>query len=448
MYNKNTLTRSLASRDARHGALANERLRILWVKMGGLWPANSGGRLRSFNILRELSQQHELTVLTTHSHGESAGALREQLPACRRVDSRLFTPPKSSSPLFLFTLAASWFSRQPVDMYKHQLPALRAEVGQLLASGQFDLCIVDFMSAVPNVPLAGATPVVLFSHNVEYMIWKRLHDNETHWARRLLLAIEWRKMRRAETRVCDTVAATITVSQDDAVLLRQGSPATRIEAVPTGVDVHYFTADARVAKRPCALVFSGSMDWFPNEDAMLYFLEEMLPAVQQQYPQVSLSIVGRHPTERLRAAALRHGVEVTGTVPDVRPWLDRACVYIVPLRIGGGTRLKIYEALSMGMAVVSTTIGAEGLDLTDDVHLLRADTPDTFASAVVRLLRDPALREALGEAGRDLMTEHHGWSQVARRFERLCRAALPASAMPDTPSPSTFRPLSTKRKMP
>ncbi len=448
MYNKNTRTRSLKLRDPRHSAAFHDRLRILWVKMGGLWPANSGGRLRSFNLIRELSRQHELTVLTTHGQGESASALREQLAHCNRVESREFSPTKSSSPNFLFALASSWLSPLPVDLHKHQLPALRREVQQLLDTGDFDLCIADFMSALPNVSLATRTPVVLFSHNVEYMIWKRLHDNEPNWIKRMMLTVEWRKMRRAETRVCDAVAATITVSEEDALLLRRTSPQALIAAVPTGVDVHYFTQDKAVAQAPFNLVFSGSMDWLPNEDAMLFFMQDVLPLVQREIPQVTLCIVGRHPSERLRAAAFLQSVEVTGTVPDVRPWLDRATVFIVPLRIGGGTRLKIYEALSMGLPVVSTTIGAEGLSLIDNVHLLRADTPAEQASAIVRLLRQPALRTALSEAGRKLMLDHHDWPQVARHFEALCRDALPAMSAPRATQPTPLHPLTTKRNTP
>ncbi len=400
------------------------RMRILWVKMGGLWPINSGGRLRSYHIINELSHDNDVTVLTTHTINENPQDLRLHLPACKSVNSRLFCPPKSSSWGFLLSLASSWMSRLPVDMYKHQFPELQSEVELLLGSGNFDVCIADFMTAVPNVSMTGTTPVVFFSHNVEYMIWQRLRDNETSWLKRLLLSIEWRKMRRAEMHACNVAKATIAVSASDAKKLQEISSNAQIDPVNTGVDIDYFKADTTAVKKPFAIVFSGSMDWFPNEDAMLYFMKEVLPKVQAEIPETSMSIVGRNPSERLRTAAILAGVEVTGTVPDIRPWLDKAAVYIVPLRIGGGTRLKIYEALSMGMAVVSTTIGAEGLSLIDDVHLLRADTSEKFARNIVTLLKYPAMRTSFGEAGRLLMEENYGWSKIAHQFETLCRAAL------------------------
>lgn len=404
--------------------IAPPRLRILWVKMGGLWPANSGGRLRSYHMINELSRTNDVTVLTTHSPGESASELRAHLPHCRRVDSRTFSPPKSTSKTFLLALMASWLSRLPVDIYKYQFPELRREVEFLLAGGNFDLCIADFMTAVPNVIMTGTTPVVFFSHNVEYMIWRRLRDNETSWLKRLLLNIEWRKMRRAEKHACKIAKATIAVSAEDAIKLQEISQGAHIDSVNTGVDIDYFTTDRTAFRNPFAIVFSGSMDWHPNEDAMLYFMKDVLPIVRAEIPEATLSIVGRHPSGRLRTAAMLAGVEVTGTVPDIRPWLDKASVYIVPLRIGGGTRLKIYEALSMGLPVVSTTIGAEGLSLVDDVHLLRADSTAAFATSIVTLLRNPGMRRSLGEAGRHLMEENYGWRTIAHQFESLCRTAI------------------------
>lgn len=414
--------------------MGRPRLRILWVKMGGLWPANSGGRLRSYHMINELSRDNDVTVLTTHSPGESASELRARLPHCRRVDSRPFSPPKSTSKFFLVALVASWLSRLPVDIYKYQFPELRREVEFLLASGNFDLCIADFMTAVPNVAMTGTTPVVFFSHNVEYMIWRRLRDNEPSWLKRLLLNIEWRKMRRAEKHACNVAKATIAVSAEDAIKLQEICSSAHIDSVSTGVDIDYFTTDRTAFRNPFAIVFSGSMDWHPNEDAMLYFMKDVLPIVRAEIPEATLSIVGRHPSSRLRTAAMLAGVEVTGTVPDIRPWLDKASVYIVPLRIGGGTRLKIYEALAMGMPVVSTTIGAEGLSLVDDVHLLRADSTAAFAASIVTLLRNPALRTSLGEAGRQLMEENYGWSTIAQQFESLCRAAIAENSATASPS--------------
>jgi sugar transferase (PEP-CTERM/EpsH1 system associated) len=406
-------------------------MRILWVKIGGLWPANSGGRLRSYHIIAELSQQHEVTVVTTCRSDEDPSVLPPHLPQCDKVISVVHDAPKHGSTAFIGALARSWFSPLPVDLYKYRVAEMRRIVTKLLREGDYDLCVADFLTGLPNVPLDLPVPVVLFTHNVEHMIWKRLCENERNPIKRLLLSIEWRKMRRYERRACQLADVTLTVSETDKQLFKQLSPACNIHAVPTGVDVNYFSpapagtgaAPAAVVENEFDIVFSGSMDWFPNEDAMFWFMDEILPLVRKQAPNVKLTIVGRNPSAKLQRLALDREVLVTGTVDDVRPSVHRASVYIVPLRIGGGTRLKIFEALAMGKAIVSTTVGAEGLPLEDGKHLILADTPEAFASEVVALMHNPGRRMRLGHAGRQLVQARYSWARVAAEFEELCRNA-------------------------
>jgi glycosyltransferase involved in cell wall biosynthesis len=398
-------------------------VRILWVKVGGLWPLDTGGRVRSFNILAELARRHRVTLLTTHAPGESPGELQTRLPQCERVESFPYAAPKWHTARFAATLMRSWFSELPVDLLKHRVPALRAEVERALASEPFDLCVADFLFALPNVPQERSVPVVLFSHNVEHLIWKRLCDTDASVWRRPLLEIEWRKLRRYEAQACRRADLTIAVSAADLEVLGASAPGARGCAIPTGVDTAYFAPNG-TAEEPARLVFTGSMDWHPNDDAMRWFIDTILPRIRDAVPNATLTVVGRNPRPPLLAAAHRAGVEVTGTVDDVREHVERGSVFVVPLRIGGGTRLKIFEALAMGKAVVSTTIGAEGLPLADNVHVVRADDPDDFAIAVVALLRDPARRRALGEAGRRLVREHYAWPQVAREFENQCARVL------------------------
>lgn len=397
-------------------------MRILWVKVGGLWPLNTGGRLRSFHIVSELSRRHRVILLTTHGGEDDPAGLAARLPRCEVV-SLPHTSPKRGSLAFAGSLARSWLSSSPVDLWKCRVLALRRTAERLLAARQMDLCVADFLAATPNVPLGSPVPVVLFAHNVEHVIWRRLSRAETRPGRRALLELEWRKMRRCEARACARARLTIAVSEVDHALLAANAPGARVAVVPTGVDVAYFSPD-EAPERPGALVFTGSMDWYPNEDAILHFADAILPAIRREIPDVSLTVVGRNPTPRLRAAALAAGVEVTGTVDDVRPYLAGGAVYVVPLRVGGGTRLKIFEALAMGKAVVSTTVGAEGLPLVPGEHFLRADDPAEFASAVVSLLRDPARRRALGTAGRRLVEARYAWPQVAREFEDRCKEVV------------------------
>jgi glycosyltransferase involved in cell wall biosynthesis len=402
-------------------------LRIAWVKIGGLWPLHTGGRLRSFHIVSELSRRHRVTVLTTHRPGEDPSALARRLPHCERVVSFPHAAPKQGSWRFVGSLARSWLSPLPVDLWKSRVPAVRAEVERLVGAGLVDLCVADFLVAAPNVPLGGAVPVVLFEHNVEHMIWKRLAAVEARAWRRRLLALEWRKMRRCEARACAQATLTIAVSDVDRALLATDAPGARVATVPTGVDTAYFAPNG-VPESPAHLVFIGSMDWYPNEDAMVFFVGEVLPLIRRAVPDARLTVVGRNPSARLRALGEAAGVRITGTVEDVRAWIAEAAVYVVPLRVGGGTRLKIFEGLAMGKAVVSTTVGAEGLPLVDGTHFVRADGAAEFARAVVSLVRDPDRRRTLGTAGRRLVEARYSWAEVAREFEARCEPALVARA--------------------
>jgi sugar transferase (PEP-CTERM/EpsH1 system associated) len=401
-------------------------MHILWVKVGGLWPLNTGGRLRSFHLIKELSQRHRVTVLTTHGSGDDPGGLTENLPACERVVSFPYDLPKSGSARFATALMRSWFSTYPVDLWKCSVVSLADEVKRSLAAGSVELCVSDFLHAAPNVPFGNGVPVLLFAHNVEHLIWQRMSRHEPRAWRRALIEIESSKMRRWEADTCRRAQLTLAVSETDRALLQEIAPEAKTATIPTGVDTTYFRPNGGPASDH-SLVTTGSLDWFPNDDAILYFLNEMLPAIRAAVPDVTFTAVGRNPTARMKAATAAAGVSLTGTVEDVRPYVSRSAVFVVPLRIGSGTRLKIFEALAMGKAVVSTTVGAEGLGLTPGVHFLQADTPHDFVRAVISLLRDPTRRDALGHAARELVETHYSWPQVTNHFEARCREVVKPS---------------------
>ncbi len=380
--------------------------------------------MRSLQIVSALSSLHRVTLVTTHGPGDDPGGLARRLPDCHQVISLPYDVPKRESATFPFALMRSWCSSYPVDLWKWRVPAVADYVRSLVESHQVDLIVSDFLFAFANVPTDTGAPVILFEHNVEYLIWKRLSEIESNPVKRALFEIEWRKVRTKEAEACRRAGLTIAVSEEDCGRLRRLAPDIECAAIPTGVDTSYFQPAGRseIAGR---LVFSGSMDWHPNEDAVTYFGESILPRIRDQVPHASFAIVGRNPSSRLRDHAARLGMIVSGTVEDVRPWLDEAEVYVVPLRAGSGTRMKIFEALAMGKPVVSTTVGAEGLALIDGKEFVAADSPQNFADAVVALLRDGARRRALGEAGRSLVIERYSWPHVAREFERLCARVGP-----------------------
>ncbi len=241
---------------------------------------------------------------------------------------------------------------------------------------------------------------------------------------KLLSWREWQTMSNAERKYLRTADHVLAVSQTDRDFFCGTVAADKLTVIPTGVDIEYFQPFGDEEEN--TLVFTGSMDWLPNEDGIFYFVQEVLPKIVQEISTVKLQVVGRKPSPRLQTLATEHPnqVHLTGWVDDIRPYLGRSAVCIVPLRIGSGTRLKIFEAMAMGKAVVSTTIGAEGLPVRHGAELLLADSPEEFAQSVMMLLRDAAARRNLGYAARELVQSKYSWASVAHEFAMALDRAI------------------------
>jgi glycosyltransferase involved in cell wall biosynthesis len=302
---------------------------------------------------------------------------------------------------------------------KYCRPVVRRELNSMLQQEQFDVILCDFLFAAPALPWDFPCPKVLFTHNVEAMIWKRHYQVARNPLWKALSWREWKTMERAERQYLKRADHVLAVSETDRDHFLNYLPPSKLTIVPTGVDVEFFQP-LRDQEEPDSLVFTGSMDWLPNEDGIFYFIEKVLPRIREQVPEVSLQVVGRKPSARLKQLAVgEKNVQVTGWVEDIRPYLARSAVCIVPLRIGGGTRLKIFEAMAMAKAVVSTTIGAEGLPVRHGESILLADDPEDFARQTVELLRDPERRNRIGTAAHKMVTEKYSWAQVADGFAQV-----------------------------
>jgi glycosyltransferase involved in cell wall biosynthesis len=391
-------------------------VRILWVKAGGLVPLDSGGRIRSYNILRQLARDHRVTYFGFHAEPDDA-AHAELKAIFERVVTCSLKLPVAKSFAELLQYGKQLFSPEPYAIRKYCQPWVTRELRKLVLSESYDVIVCDFLVAAGVIPWDLPCPKVLFTHNVEALIWKRYYEVARNPLWKLLSWREWRAMALAEQRYLLEADHVLAVSQTDADFFAQELPAAKLTVIPTGVDIEYFRPMA-VEEEPNSLVFTGSMDWMPNEDGIFYFAEEILPKIFEQLPNARLSVVGRKPSARLKALAATdpHHLHLTGWVDDIRPYLAQSAVCIVPLRVGSGTRLKIFEAMGVGKAIVSTTIGAEGLPVRHGTELLLADSPDDFAQSVVMLLNDAAARRRLGNAARELVETKYGWGSVAREF--------------------------------
>lgn len=398
-------------------------MRILWVKAGGLLPPDTGGRIRSFNILRQLARHHEVTLFSFHDTKEDAA----QRPLDQLFHRLVCVPlalPAKRRPAELLNYAAGFFSSEPYNLTKYCRPEVKGQLDDLIRRETYDVVVCDFLMAAGVIPWSSRTPKVLFAHNVEAAIWRHHYRAARNpvWK-----AIAWREMKRmeaAERKYLTAAHHVFAVSLNDRECFGEFLSPNRITVIPTGVDVESFKPYP-TEEDPLSLVFTGSMDWLPNEDAVLYLVNQILPLVRQQFPQVSLSIVGRNPSATVRTLAARDSrLQVTGTVPDIRPFLACGAVVVVPLRIGGGTRLKIFEAMAMEKAIVSTTLGAEGLPVQDGENILLADTPSDFAASVTCLLRDTGLRTRMGMSARRLVEKDFSWEDVARQFASALQAVV------------------------
>ncbi|MEZ5384393.1 MAG: glycosyltransferase family 4 protein [Prosthecobacter sp.] len=317
-------------------------------------------------------------------------------------------------------------SREPFALERYRSEAFTRRVKELTTQGDFDLVVCDGLAAA--TAFEGWTeerriPAVLFQHNVEALIWERLAAVQRHLSMKLFFRVLARRMQRREQELCRLFDGVITISEEDATYHRDCYGLTNVlGCVPAGATIDTRGAPLPVIEAsdsPC-LAFLGSMDWLPNQDAVRWFVTDILPKLRRKVPRLRLSIIGRNPPDSLlRMAGEDRGITFTGTVDSVLAPLRECALMVVPLRAGSGTRIKILEAMAAGVPVVSTTVGVEGLPLRSNEELLIADDVPGITNAILRLLHDDELRRSLAENGMQRVMRDFSWQQSAECFFRL-----------------------------
>ena len=395
-------------------------MHLLWVKTDLLYPLNSGGRIRTFEMLRAIRRKHEVTYIALDDGTVTPEALRHAEQYATRVELIPHALPRKGTVPFYTALLANLASSSPYVIDCYRSPAMAARVREW-CDRDVDLLVCDFVFPAPAIPPVARMPRIVFQHNVEARIWARHAKVGPTPLHRAYFGLQHRRMRATEEALCAAFDGVIAVSESDAAEFRSAYGLSNVESVPTGVNTEFFRVTDPAAREPKHLIFLGAMDWMPNIDGVRWFANEMLPRLRREEPDVRLTIVGRDPVASVRELHdPEHGVVITGTVDDVRPYLERASVFVVPLRVGGGTRLKLFEGLATGIPTVSTTIGAEGLPLTDGVHLHIADEPSTMASAILSLMRDPAAATRMGETAAHYVRGAFVWDSIADQFLESC----------------------------
>jgi polysaccharide biosynthesis protein PslH len=396
-------------------------MRILYIATQYPLPVNNGVKMRVWSLLCAIADAgHEITLVTFAEPNDADGTEHELRKVCKDSDIvRRRTKSLSGSTNYLARLAGI-LSLSPFTIDRFRSDEMRAVLERRLSSGAFDLVLCDNIYTTINLPPM-PLPLVLNSHNVEHLILQRYAQQESNAFKALYARLEADKVRRFEAATYKRAALVMVCSKLDGNLLEQLSPGLKTAVAPNVVDVRDY--EMATEEDPVTLVYQGGMDWFPNRDALEYFVRAIFPLVQKGIPGVRLIAAGRNPAAEFRARFSDvSALEFTGTLPDLRPVIAKAAVCVVPLRVGSGTRLKILESGAMGKAIVSTTIGAEGLDFVPGEEIVIADDPAAFATNVVELLRSPARRKAMGQAARNRVVQDYDVKALERSIAGVFRS--------------------------
>jgi polysaccharide biosynthesis protein PslH len=389
------------------------------------YPATSGKRLRTLNLMLHAAQRHRITYVGRCGADSEEARVAPTFLRDHGIEAILVphpVPVKSGSAFYL-RLFANLFSAWPYSVASHQSEPMRRAVAQVADKQRVDVWQLEWAPYLATIDPSLPGPRVVIAHNVDTLIWQRYYENEGNFLKKAFLKTQWQKSRRFEEQAFRQATRVVAVSEQDARLIREQFGQPRVDVVDNGIDRAFFE-QVKGQRDSARILFLGALDWRPNLDAVGLLLDKIFPMVRGQEPTAKLVIVGRHPPDGLlRRIRQSPGVELHADVADVRPYLGESGVMTVPLRIGGGSRLKILEALACGLPVVSTKVGAEGLLLKPGEDYVQAEE-DAMASALVHAIRNPREMLAMAERARRLVLDAYEWSVLARKLEAVWEKSL------------------------
>jgi glycosyltransferase involved in cell wall biosynthesis len=399
--------------------------RVVLVDSELPYPANCGKRIRTLNLATRLAKRHQLTFICHRNSDPEEAKQAAAYLAAHGIASVVVdrAVPAKKGPLFYCRLAANLLSPLPYSVATHTSKALRRALQNHAAHNQVDIWQCEwtpYADALRSV----SGPLVVHTQNVEASIWRRYHETESTALKRWYIKHQWHKFARFERDALATADRTIAVSDGDAQVMRGEYGVARVDVVENGVDTAYFHPGHQ-PRDPRRLLFLGSLDWRPNIDAVNQLIDTIFPAIRAAQPDARLVIVGRNASTNLRdRLAALPGAELHSNVPDVRPYLASCTMLVVPLRIGGGSRIKILEALASELPVVTTSVGAEGLDLAPDAHLTVVDSVAEIGPAVLKAMHNPADMADQAKRGRQEVVTKYDWNGLATRLESVWDACV------------------------
>lgn len=384
-------------------------MRILFVASSVPVPPTNGQAIRTLSMLRALACRGHDVTFVSFTATLSSDRPEPLSSYCSAIDLMEVQCGNLSQQSDYFGRLRSLLRFQSYSVERFRSSVMRAKIDEHLREAPFDLIFSDNLYVTSNIPET-SVPILLNCHNVEYLILQRYADMERNPLKRLYAMQESARLRAAEKQACERARAAIACSEIDLGILKTLCPSLRVFVVPNVVDTDSLLPEKNGTQDPNepVLLYQGGMDWYPNRDAVAYFAHSILPLIRMEIPSARFLVAGRNPPPRFVEELGNAGaVEFTGTFADIRPYFKEAGVVVVPLRVGGGTRIKILEAAAAGKPIVSTTLGAEGLDLHNGEEIILADEPAEFAQAVITLLKNPSLQRELTESARRTVVERY-----------------------------------------
>jgi polysaccharide biosynthesis protein PslH len=379
-------------------------------------PPDSGPKVKTWNVIKYLAKYHEVT-LVSFVRGDQSGSIRVLQEHCQQVHTVLMERGLGRDLRFM---AQSFLSRKPFLMVRDQRPEMDQLIDKLVAQFDYDIVHADQLNMAQYATRVPGARKVLDAHNALWLLYKRLWMTMRPGPKKWLLGRDWRLLKKYEGRICDEFDAVVAVSDEDRMALEEASgKALDITVIPIAIDTSEIIP-VNFNPQGDRIIHIGTMYWPPNIDGILWFLQDVLPIIRESRPNVIFDILGANPPQEIISfGRADHGVNVTGYVDNLIPYLEAASLMVVPLRAGGGMRVKILNALGQGLPVVSTTLGCEGIDVISGVHLLIADSPEDFASSVLCLLKNEKLARELGQNGRKLIEDRYDYRMACRTLEAV-----------------------------
>jgi len=398
-------------------------MKILWISHFIPYPPIGGHLQRSYNLFKYLGSKHEVYLLALNQRKllPKDEQVKEAVEAlkfyCRQI--RTFEIPALRSKWSWYKLLiTNFFFSFPYSVFLFHSSEMVQAIKSLICIYPFDLIFLDTIDLCQYLICSDNLPKVLNHHNIEsFLLWRR-SKMEKLLFKKFYLRLQASKIRKYESQNCKKVQINLLTSFIDWQRLQKIVPQVKSEVIPNGVDTDYFKP-LNSDKEENSLIFVGGMNWYPNRDAIHYFLKKIWPLVKNANPSVNLTVIGRDPPKKIKQLSQKDDIRVLGFVEDIRPYVAKASLFIVPIRVGGGTRVKILDAMAMGKAIISTSIGCEGIEVSPGHNIIIADKPEDFAMEILRLLKDQELAAKIGKAARVKAVQKYDWKVIGSKLENI-----------------------------